>query len=72
MNAESPKNLDWFVAAFKDTQSYELAIGEFPETGQIQDTHPFGAILKHSLIVRQASEVGPNDPEIVALDSARG
>jgi hypothetical protein len=63
MEPTSPENLDRFLEAYQKWGKYYLAPAQMePKPALVS-----GAILKRHLHVRQAWEIGENDPESVAL-----
>jgi len=68
VNPDSDINLERFLADYRMHGSYYLGVGFAPQDAVgPEDTKRRGFIQKKQLIVLNASDIGPNDLEVVAL-----
>jgi hypothetical protein len=68
MNASSSKNLEGFLAHYRQQGRYLLTPFHFPTRESTPEPMMDFSIGKHRLVVRDAWEIGENDPDIMALD----
>jgi hypothetical protein len=67
MNATSDVNLNNFLASYKKSGLYFLAHAILPDGSSEPTLIMKDAIIKRQLIVRQAWEIGRNDPDSVGV-----
>lgn len=67
MTPDSSANLDRFLASFAKYGSYLLAPVEFRGPDAAPVIHPDVGIVKRSLIVRPAWQIGENDPDVMGV-----
>jgi hypothetical protein len=68
MEPKSSRNLDAFIAEYERHRRYLLAPAHMPRTDREPKVIIDVALGKYDLVVREAWQIGENDPDCVALD----